>query len=706
MRKIFTFSLALVLCLYFCAFAFADAVLYRGQSSISVFPSLEKNSVLCVPVEDVGRIFGFSANRNDDELTLSRGNAQIRISLGATAGWYGYSIIPLRSAPFEDNGKFWIDTHSAAALFQGFSGRGVNNRLRFAKIAVQKPATDYGDFGDSDNTQTAGKSQPKKDLNEIINRTVTTNPYSQQTAKLPQSQTQSQPTQTQTQSQQVQIQTQSQQTAQQSPTQTQSPRAKTSRRSRRQQAEITASAQNSQPEITASAKESEPVITASAKKSSGKKQPRMETFSPDDSKTGKAEHYSGTIQGIRWTSQEGPHKKIRAVVMADEDSDPQVYMDKGKLHALFASSLENTKSISSPFAENITAEIKTSIDGAELIFTPEGITKAEKLVLNNPRRIVFDFFYPEDENIIAETPAQNEDINILLPGQVTESETQTAKTPAPTQTQTQSEPDRIIITGNQPETSRTPATMTPPSSITIPTNSRAAERLRAERSRKTIVIDPGHGGKDPGASDNGVREKDINLAVGLELHKVLTEKGYNAVMTRATDLYLKLQERTDIANNVEADLFVSVHVNALPRKKSMTGFEIYIMALPTDKDAMELAKAENREYVEGKGMDSSNVDRRTEMLLKILGDMQQNNKISESTDFAAMLYNAGVRNGLPMRRVAQAPFFVLRGAGMPAVLLEIGFVTNANESQLLTTQAYQQRIANAMAEGIVNYLRR
>ena len=104
-------------------------------------------------------------------------------------------------------------------------------------------------------------------------------------------------------------------------------------------------------------------------------------------------------------------------------------------------------------------------------------------------------------------------------------------------------------------------------------------------------------------------------------------------------------------------------------------------------------------------MDTANVDRRTEMLLRILGDMQQNNKISESTDFAAMLYNAGVRSGLPMRRVAQAPFFVLRGAGMPAVLLEIGFVTNANESRLLTTQPYQQRIAAAMSEGIANYIR-
>ncbi len=197
----------------------------------------------------------------------------------------------------------------------------------------------------------------------------------------------------------------------------------------------------------------------------------------------------------------------------------------------------------------------------------------------------------------------------------------------------------------------------------------------------------------------------MNLAVGLELQRVLSERGYRVVMTRNTDVYLPLQERTDIANKEEADLFVSVHVNALPKKRSLAGFEIYIMALPTDKDAMELAKAENREYVEGKGMDVANVDRRTEMLLKILGDMQQNNKISESTDFAAALYNAGAVNGLPMRRIAQAPFFVLRGAGMPAVLLEIGFLTNAAEAQMLVNPVYHQRIAQAMAAGIVNYLK-
>lgn len=680
MHRIFTAAISALLALCFCTSAFADAMLYRGQSSVGAVPSVEKNSALCVSVEDLGRMFGFTPKRNDDELTLTRGNAQIRISIGATAGWYGYSIIPLYSAPFEQGGKFWVDSQSAAALFQGFSGRGVNNRLRFAKISGGATAVnendfgDFGDFGDTDNTQVAKKPEPQIDLNAIINRTVNTN-------RTP---TRTQPTQP-TPTRPVEV-------AQPTPTQP-------------VQVARTPQPQPTQPEVTAP-QNSQPVITASAKKTSGKAQPRMETFSPDDTNTERAENYSGTIQGIRWTTQEGTHKKIRAVVMADEGSDPQVYMDGGKLHALFASSLENSKSIASPFAGNIKAEIKSNIDGAELIFTPIGITKAEKLVLNNPRRIVFDFFYPEDTNIIGTTP-QTPKADIRLPGQVAETPATTpARTPAvTTPTVTPKTPDPVITSIPQTQPAKTPATMTPPSTITIPTSPQAAQRLRVNSGRKTIVIDPGHGGKDPGAMDNGVKEKDVNLAVGLELQRALTAKGYNVVMTRATDIYLKLQERTDIANNVKADLFVSIHVNALPNKKSMTGFEIYIMALPTDKDAMNLAKVENREYVEGKGMDSENVDRRTEMLLRILGDLQQNNKISESTDFAAMLYNAGVRNGLPMRRVAQAPFFVLRGAGMPAVLLEIGFVTNANESQLLTTPAYQQRIANAMSEGIANYIR-
>ena len=374
-------------------------------------------------------------------------------------------------------------------------------------------------------------------------------------------------------------------------------------------------------------------------------------------------------------------------------------MNGRELHALLASTLETPEDLASPF-DNVKLELRKNSRGVDLVFYPEKISKAEKIVLSNPKRIVFDFFLPSNVAITRKP------VNNAAKNQVQQA-TQPKPTPVvaqkipetPKKAESEAPAKTLILIPTTP----TPSTIGRTPAITPRTN-QTAIRNSITPGKKTIVIDPGHGGKDPGASDNGVTEKNVNLAIGLELEKALLARGYNVIMTRRTDVYLKLQERTDIANNMNADLFVSVHVNALPSKKTMTGFEIYIMALPTDKDAMNLAKIENREYVEGKGMDIENVDRRTEMLLKILGDMQQNNKISESTEFAAALYNAGVRNSLPMRRVAQAPFFVLRGAGMPAVLLETGFVTNASESHLLTTQAYQQKIALAMTEGIINYI--
>ena len=631
MRKFFFTAAVFLTALFFCACAYADAAVYLGSRNIGAVKTIENTSGMFVPVEDVGRLMGFSSSRVGEELWLQRNNVQLRVVDNSAAAWYGFSIVPLYSAPFPKDGKTWLDSSSAAAFFQRVAGSGQDSRVRISKIsgytvtaANAKSEIEFGDFEEPKPVQTVASRQ---DIPALIVPQVATRP--QTTAPTP--------------APAVEVQT---------------PKA---------------------PE--------QPVATVSAKKSSpSKAQPKYETFKLSDSKGDKSETYSGTIQGIRWTSQEGTHKKIRAVVMVDDEAEPSVFMNRKELHALFSSSLENSASLASPFS-NVKAEARKTHGGVDLVFTADRITKAEKIVLTNPKRIVFDFFLP---------------VNVAIVNSAPQAPTQTqtvAQTPATPRTSTP-----VAITPSPLTPQRPDPTPQPPTTIFIPTSPTAPRNLRAT-GKKTIVVDPGHGGKDPGASDNGVTEKNVNLAIGLELEKVLTARGYNVVMTRRTDVYLKLQERTDIANDVNADLFVSVHVNALPSKKSMTGFEIYIMALPTDKDAMNLAKIENREYVEGKGVDVENVDRRTEMLLRILGDMQQNNKISESTDFAAALYNAGVRNGLPMRRVAQAPFFVLRGAGMPAVLLETGFVTNASESQLLTTQAYQNKIAVAMAEGIVNYIK-
>lgn len=233
-----------------------------------------------------------------------------------------------------------------------------------------------------------------------------------------------------------------------------------------------------------------------------------------------------------------------------------------------------------------------------------------------------------------------------------------------------------------------------------------APKPRAGR-KPIVVIDAGHGGHDPGAVANKIREKDINLRAATQLAKILKEKGVDARLTRSTDVYLKLAERTAFANKNNADVFISLHCNSMPKGKSgVAGFEIYVMALPSDKDAMNLAIVENRE-ISGDAHSAAEIqkaDKKTQLLLKILGDMQQNDKIGASTELTEVLHANAKKSGLPMRKVAQAPFFVLRGAGMPAVLVEMGYLTNAAEAKRLNTAAYREKMCRSLAEGIITFI--
>ena len=366
----------------------------------------------------------------------------------------------------------------------------------------------------------------------------------------------------------------------------------------------------------------------------------------------------GELQAVRWSIV---RERVRAVFDCTDGADPEIREEKGSVRALFAGAAENLSGLPSPY-ENVTAELTREPSGVVLTLSSKAV-RVEHLALDSPRRIVLDFFFA--------SPA---DVRVL---------------PLP---------DSPAVSPKAGESPETPKPKTPKAPI--------PPRPSAKKGgRRLVVLDPGHGGKDPGAMANGVREKDINLGIGLALEEALKAKGFEVRMTRRTDVYLKLQERTNIANQADADVFVSVHANALPSLKNTAGFEIYLMALPTDKDALALAKIENREYVEEKSGNAAASDRKTELLLRILGDMQQNNKISESTDLAEALFGMGKRQGIPMKRVAQAPFFVLRGAGMPAVLLETGFVTNLKEAKLLAHPGYQRRIAEAMAAGIAGYLK-
>ena len=212
-----------------------------------------------------------------------------------------------------------------------------------------------------------------------------------------------------------------------------------------------------------------------------------------------------------------------------------------------------------------------------------------------------------------------------------------------------------------------------------------------------IVIDPGHGGHDPGAMANRAREAEVVLDIALRLEKLLKAKNMDVVMTRRTNVFVPLEERTAIANREDADLFLSIHAN-VGRNTSAGGVETYFLNFATSPEAEAVAARENA----GTGMSMHNL---TDIVRKIA----LNNKLDESRDLAntvqSSLYrgirqqNAQARN----RGVKQAPFVVLIGAQMPSVLAEVSFVTNKKEAALLRTAAYRQRIAQSLFDAIVKY---
>lgn len=215
-----------------------------------------------------------------------------------------------------------------------------------------------------------------------------------------------------------------------------------------------------------------------------------------------------------------------------------------------------------------------------------------------------------------------------------------------------------------------------------------------------IVLDPGHGGHDPGVRGNGVNEAELVLDVSLRLKKLFeNQPGMDVVMTRDSDVFIPLEQRTAIANREGADLFLSIHANA-SRNLKARGVETYFLNFAANPEAEAVAARENS--ASGQTM---------HRLPDIVRAITLNNKIDESRDFADTVQKSMVRSlsgknrELQDRGVKQAPFVVLIGAGMPSVLAEISFVSNKQEGQLLKTPAYRQQIAQALFDAIVKYQR-
>lgn len=219
---------------------------------------------------------------------------------------------------------------------------------------------------------------------------------------------------------------------------------------------------------------------------------------------------------------------------------------------------------------------------------------------------------------------------------------------------------------------------------------------------KRIVLDPGHGGKDCGAIGAGkVCEKDVVLKVSKYLAEELKERGYNVFLTRTTDIFITLRNRTKFANDKDADLFISIHANAVPKDKvaKMQGIESYFLSTARSERAKNAAALENKDEIEEMNYFSR------QSFLNALNSQRLLASNRLAIDIQAGILNAlhGSFSGVVDGGVREGPFWVLAGALMPSVLLELGYITHPEEGKKLSQANYQKSLAYGIAEGIDGY---
>jgi len=227
--------------------------------------------------------------------------------------------------------------------------------------------------------------------------------------------------------------------------------------------------------------------------------------------------------------------------------------------------------------------------------------------------------------------------------------------------------------------------------------------VQAAKRRRLIVIDPGHGGKDPGATGAlSTREKDVNLAAALELARVLKERGdFDVLLTRDEDVFIPLSDRSELANSRNADLFVSLHCNAAGNRRE-NGFEVYSVSETASDPAAEALAASENAVLELEGKNPQD-----ETAKMILLAMTKTEMLNESAVFSSLSAKAiGKRVDISPRGAKQAAFYVLRGTHAPAILVEMAFVSHAKDEAKLTSRRFRRTMAEGVAAGIADYARR
>lgn len=225
-----------------------------------------------------------------------------------------------------------------------------------------------------------------------------------------------------------------------------------------------------------------------------------------------------------------------------------------------------------------------------------------------------------------------------------------------------------------------------------------------DRSNSLVVIDAGHGGQDPGARCEGKQEKDIVLGITKKLYKEFKNEGYKVYLTRSRDRFLTLGQRTRLADKKDADVFISIHANAIANKSRfeiVEGVETYFLQETRDERSQMIAARENASVLQGTDKLSQEViidavlnGPKIIQSHKLAIDVQQNIMKNLKSDYDDVK-DGGVRPG---------PFYVLVGASRPSILVEVGYITNSKERQRLFTSNYQEEIAEGIVEGVNRYL--
>ncbi len=216
----------------------------------------------------------------------------------------------------------------------------------------------------------------------------------------------------------------------------------------------------------------------------------------------------------------------------------------------------------------------------------------------------------------------------------------------------------------------------------------------------TVILDPGHGGKDPGAvGPSGYYEKKATLIIARHLEALLKKAGFRVVMTRTKDIFVSLSDRARIANQAQGDLYVSIHCNATKRRKSAAGFETYFLSVAKTDWARAVEARENAS-IQFEDPSSPYADE----VGTILWDLAQNEYLKESSTLARSIQEAMDRKlGIENRGIGQAGFYVLKGVYMPSVLVECAFISNKAEERLLKQNTFCQQIAGGICQGIMEF---